>query len=59
PDDAEPESGFVSVLSPLGTALLGLRAGEVASWRGADGQESQLVVHTVDYQPEASGDYLA
>ena len=59
PQEADAARGAISVLSPLGTALLGRRAGDVASWRGADGQESQLVVHTVDYQPEASGDYMA
>ena len=29
PEDAEPAVGFVSVLSPVGSALLGLRVGSV------------------------------
>ena len=38
PDDAEPHAGFISVLSPVGCALLGLRVGAVARWQlpGAD-----------------------
>ena len=39
PADADAAQGMISVLSPLGTALLGLRAGEVARWRGIDGKE--------------------
>jgi len=30
PDDAEPSRGFISVLSPLGASLLGLRVGDIA-----------------------------
>ncbi len=32
PDDAEPSQGFISVLSPLGASLLGLRVGNLAQW---------------------------
>jgi regulator of nucleoside diphosphate kinase len=37
PWDADAYQGFVSVLSPMGVALLGLRAGEVAEWTDEDG----------------------
>lgn len=59
PPDANAAEGMISVLSPLGTALLGLRAGEVARWRGADGKEGALTVLAIEFQPEASGDYTA
>ena len=32
PADAQPADGFISVLSPLGWSLLGLRVGHVARW---------------------------
>ena len=57
PADADPVAGFISVLAPLGTALLGLRVGDVAHWTGP-GSESHVVrVLEMLFQPEASGDY--
>ncbi len=57
PADAEPALGFVSVLSPIGAALLGLRAGDLACWRLPDGEERLATVAAILFQPEASGDY--
>ncbi|MFT3663693.1 GreA/GreB family elongation factor [Piscinibacter sp.] len=57
PDDAEPAAGFVSVLSPLGQALLGLRCGETACWTTPDGRARAARVEALLFQPEASGDY--
>jgi regulator of nucleoside diphosphate kinase len=49
-DDAVP------VLSPLGLALLGCRAGHVLSWDTPDGLRT-LLIERVAYQPEAAGLY--
>ena len=57
PRDAEPAAGFISVLSPVGLGLLGLRAGSVAKWRTPGGEENEAEVSAVLFQPEASGDY--
>ncbi|MBS4038130.1 MAG: GreA/GreB family elongation factor [Hydrogenophaga sp.] len=57
PDDAEPAAGFISVLSPVGSALLGLRVGDTARWTGPGGQRGSARVLTLLFQPEASGDY--
>jgi regulator of nucleoside diphosphate kinase len=57
PDDAEPSQGFISVLSPLGASLLGLRVGDVAQWRTPLGGERRAHIVEVLFQPEASGDY--
>lgn len=59
PPEADAAQGMISVLSPLGTSLLGLRVGEVACWRGIDGKTAELVVRAIEFQPEASGDYTA
>ena len=58
PQDAEPGAGFVSVLSPIGAALLGLAIGETAQWFTPDGRKASVVVEEILFQPEASGDYL-
>lgn len=57
PEDAEPAQGFVSVLSPVGSALLGLPVGALAQWRLPDGRTAQARVIEILFQPEASGDY--
>ncbi|HEX6178389.1 MAG TPA: GreA/GreB family elongation factor [Thermoanaerobaculia bacterium] len=56
PADADPEKGRVSILSPLGTALLGFRTGDVVTsetWGGA----RRLRIDELIYQPEAAGDF--
>ncbi|SFD44219.1 GreA/GreB family elongation factor [Paracidovorax konjaci] len=58
PRDAEPAAGFISVLSPVGSSLLGLRAGDVARWSTPLGEACAATIAAVQYQPEATGDYL-
>ncbi|WP_245638700.1 GreA/GreB family elongation factor [Hydrogenophaga palleronii] len=57
PADAEPHLGFISVLSPVGTALLGQRAGAIASWQTPNGDACKAEIVELLFQPEASGDY--
>lgn len=57
PADAEPAAGFVSVLSPVGWSLLGLRVGCVARWSTPKGDERRAEILAILFQPEASGDY--
>ncbi len=57
PNDAEPSVGFVSVLSPVGCSLLGLRVGDVAHWTTPSGEGGGARVLSMVFQPEASGDY--
>ena len=57
PESADPSQGHISVFSPAGTSLLGLRVGEVAAWRSPQGQEHAAVVEAVLFQPEAAGDF--
>lgn len=56
PQDADAKNGRVSVLAPIGSALLGLRVGQTITWDVPNGQKRIRVVE-VRYQPEASGDY--
>lgn len=57
PEDADASAGFVSVLSPIGTALLGSRVGEETQWTTPNGAVQRLRVTELLFQPEASGDY--
>ena len=42
PDDANLEAGIVSVLSPVGLALLGVSVGQTAHWKTPDGRSESL-----------------
>jgi len=57
PGDSEPSAGFISVLSPVGSALLGLSVGTVARWETPSGEEGAAEIVAISFQPEASGDY--
>ncbi|HYP90051.1 MAG TPA: nucleoside diphosphate kinase regulator [Polyangiaceae bacterium] len=54
PSMAGVEMGRVSVLAPLGTALIGCCEGALVAWQTPRGRR-QLQVSRVVYQPEASG----
>ena len=58
PEDTDPVAGFISVLSPLGSSLLGLPVGAIASWTAPDGTRVAAQVQDILFQPEASGDYV-
>jgi regulator of nucleoside diphosphate kinase len=58
PHDAEPQFGFVSVLSPIGLSLLGQQVGATVRWEAPDGTERTAEVDAILFQPEASGDYM-
>ena len=57
PRDAHPAEGFISVFSPVGASLLGLRVGCVARWHTPLGEEGRAELLAILFQPEASGDY--
>lgn len=56
PEDANPEEGAISVLAPLGAALLGCRVGQTVRFRVPGGAERTCEILSVLYQPEAAGD---
>lgn len=47
--------GRISVLTPVGSALIGLREGETINWNGLDGRQRSVTVQNILYQPEANG----
>ena len=56
PREADIDAGKLSVLAPLGTALLGTRVGQVVRYDAPVG-ERQLKIEKILYQPEAAGDF--
>ncbi len=56
PGDADIAQSKMSVLAPIGTAMLGYRVGEVFTWKVPEGVR-RLQVKKIIYQPEASGDH--
>src|SRR5688500_15548048 len=56
PDEADINEGKLSVLAPLGTALLGTRVGDVVEFDAPAGTR-RLKVERILYQPEAAGDF--
>jgi regulator of nucleoside diphosphate kinase len=57
PADADPGSGRISVLSPVGAALLGESEGEEVELPLPHGQTRRIRINSVLYQPEAQGDF--
>ena len=54
PSDADIDAGKISVLVPVGTALLGLRVGQSIDWTLPSGEKHRYRVIDVPYQPESS-----
>lgn len=57
PQSANLSNGLISVLSPLGCALLGYKAGDVVTFNAPKG-EQKVRIEKVIYQPEANGEDL-
>lgn len=56
PNDAGDNTGKISILAPVGSALLGLREGDEISWPKPGGGLLLVRILKVMYQPERSGD---
>ncbi len=56
PQDAGGD-GKVSILAPVGSALLGLSVGQHIDWTAPGGKLLKLTLLAVEYQPEAAGEY--
>jgi regulator of nucleoside diphosphate kinase len=56
PGSADIDSGKISVLVPVGTALLGLRVGQSIDWELPGGEMQRFRIVQVPFQPEAAGE---
>jgi regulator of nucleoside diphosphate kinase len=55
PREADIDAGKISILVPVGSALLGLRVGQSIDWTLPGGRKRRYRVIAVPYQPEAEG----
>jgi regulator of nucleoside diphosphate kinase len=55
PRQADIDAGKISILVPVGTALLGLRVGQAIDWELPSGEIHRYRVVAVPYQPESAG----
>ncbi|GEK46162.1 nucleoside diphosphate kinase regulator [Halomonas pacifica] len=53
---AATEDGL-SVMAPIGAALLGLRIGDIIDWPLPDGSEIKLRIDAIFWQPEREGQF--
>jgi len=58
PHAADASAGRLSVLAPIGAALLGLRVGDTIEWPLPDGRMAKIRILTVT-QPAAAGEAAA
>jgi regulator of nucleoside diphosphate kinase len=55
PHEADIDKGYVSILAPIGTALIGYKVGDIIEWNVPAGTAKWKVMK-ITYQPEAAGD---
>ena len=56
PTEADFAEGKISVLAPIGTAILGYRQGDTIEWPVPSGLR-RLKIEEILYQPESAGDH--
>jgi len=57
PKDVDASGGTISVLAPVGSALLGLSQGDEIEWPRPGGGTLRVRIEEVIYQPERAGEY--
>ena len=57
PRDVDASNDKISVLAPVGSALLGLSQGDEIEWPVPGGSMLNVRIEEVLYQPERAGDY--
>lgn len=57
PRDIDGRPDKVSILAPIGSALLGLTVGQRIEWPLPGGKKAHVRIEDVIYQPERAGDY--
>jgi regulator of nucleoside diphosphate kinase len=57
PKDTDASGSTISILAPVGSALLGLSKGDAIEWPKPGGGVLRVRIEEVTYQPERSGEY--
>ena len=56
PEDADSSQEKISILAPIGTAVIGYKTDDIIEWKIPVGL-ARLKIKEILYQPEAAGDY--
>jgi regulator of nucleoside diphosphate kinase len=56
PTEADLNEGKISILAPIGTAILGYKLGDTIEWSVPSGVR-RIKIDEILYQPEATGDF--
>ena len=57
PKDMDSSGKTISILAPVGSALLGLSQGDEIEWPKPGGGMTKVKIEQITYQPERAGDY--
>lgn len=57
PEEASIDQSRLSILAPVGVAVLGLKVGDTIQWPLPNARLARLRIIEVLYQPEAAGDF--
>ncbi|MDE9435647.1 nucleoside diphosphate kinase regulator [Xenorhabdus bovienii] len=57
PASLQDSTKHLSVMAPLGAALLGLRVNDEITWQLPNSEKTRIKVLEIIYQPEAAGEY--
>jgi len=57
PKDLDSSGTKISILAPVGSALLGLKEGDSIEWAKPGGGNMEVSIDTIEYQPERDGKY--
>ena len=57
PRDMDDKGGTISILAPVGSALLGLSQGDEIEWPKPGGGQLKVTIVEVVYQPERAGEF--
>ncbi|WP_014706390.1 nucleoside diphosphate kinase regulator [Methylophaga nitratireducenticrescens] len=57
PKDMDSSGNTISILAPVGSAMLGLKEGEEINWPDGQGGMLQVRIETIEYQPERAGEF--
>lgn len=57
PKDVGSEGGRISIMAPVGSAMLGLSQGDSIEWPRPGGGKLRVRIEEITYQPERAGDH--
>ncbi|QLI81671.1 nucleoside diphosphate kinase regulator [Chitinibacter fontanus] len=58
PDEVDGRAEQVSILAPIGSAILGLSVGQEITWPAPGGAQLRVRIKAVSWQPERAGMFL-